>query len=1060
MSCLVLIFVSAQSQNVLSKWTFEEVSLSASVLDMPFIKQGTVQADMGLLTAGSAFKGYHKNSATFWSTVMGNGSARSIAANAWSVGDYWQFSFSTIHYADLSIAWDQTSSKKGPRNFSVQYSVNGIDYINVQRNNGAYTLSNEVWNSGYNKSASKKSFDLSSDTALNNKAIVYIRLVMGSSDTSIPILETRGSSRIDNFMVMGSYTNPTKHYYSKSKGSLDLPANWGSKLDGTGDSPIDFISDAQVFHICNNIAASIARAWTVQGFNSKVVVGDGIHPCNFMIPVDCAFSGDIDVAKKATLTIRNAKTPSLGNLASGSTVKYAQSAPVFIRNAVYDNLELMGATKVIPGGTITVAGNLIFDGKTYGDLTLDAPSGNPLPEIMLGGNLIYVGTVHHPAEGNLFSVITTSQARQTITTNGNTISLYKLETINKGNIIALSDTIGYSNISLGNEWGGGLILAAGSKLDISQNSTLFFKGMSTVSGNGYLRTSASSNIDIKDTASLSFGTLYFDPLANTINNLTIHHEGKASATVILGNSLRLLGNLSITAGQLVTNGYLTIAATANKTGSILAGQGNYINGNVTVQKYIPAMRAFRFLASPVTTTNAIHANWQLSTHITGSQMGLNGFDATITGNPSMFIYDNHLQDWKAIANTNLINLTVGNGFRLLIRGDRTIDLTTNNPIATNTNLSATGSIAMGDLQFNSISINPLSNIPDDGSGNFGWSFIGNPYACAVDWKYLYEHQLLTHVGSYYYSWDPTISNSGSRGAYTVYDAATNMATGGKSINQYIPSGQAIFVQTKASSPSIIFKEAAKNANVIVNDLALSGIQNAVNIQASLLLAENALNGQAADEIKVRYNDNFKQVYHVSKLMNDVDNLFIKTGINNDIIQGRSLSFITDSIQLQTSLLASLKYLLRINLSSFGEKNFEGFVLDRFTQNKTILEIGKSIDLPFEITADNASKAASRFLIVLQSKRAQAAIATNDYIVPFTVQLSNTTQQLVVHYAAAEAAMTNIRLLNSSGQSVQAITVGKQQQGRVVLPLFSLPPGIYIVEIVMGNNRIIKKIVKP
>jgi hypothetical protein len=297
MGSFVVIFVSAQSQSLLSKWTFEEVSLSASVLDMPFIKQGSVQADMGLLTAGSAFKGYHKNSATFWSSVMGNGSTRSIAANAWSVGDYWQFSFSTIHFSDLSIAWDQTSSKKGPKSFTLQYSVNGIDYINVKRNNGAYTFPSLVWNSGYTKSASKKSFDLSSDTALNNKAIVYIRLVMGSSDTSIPILETRGSSRIDNFMVTGSYTNPTKHYYSKSKGSLDLPANWGSNLDGTGNAPIDFISDAQVFHICNNTTASIARAWTVQGFKSKVVVGDGIHPYNFIIPVDFAFSGDIDVTK-------------------------------------------------------------------------------------------------------------------------------------------------------------------------------------------------------------------------------------------------------------------------------------------------------------------------------------------------------------------------------------------------------------------------------------------------------------------------------------------------------------------------------------------------------------------------------------------------------------------------------------------------------------------------------------------------------------------------------------------------------------------------------------------
>jgi hypothetical protein len=94
-----------------------------------------------------------------------------------------------------------------------------------------------------------------------------------------------------------------------------------------------------------------------------------------------------------------------------------------------------------------------------------------------------------------------------------------------------------------------------------------------------------------------------------------------------------------------------------------------------VQRYIAqGKRAFRFLTPSVTTDNFISGNWQLGTHITGSTTGANGFDTTVSGSPSMYTYNNQQatgSGWAAIASTDGTNLNAMQGYRVLIRGDRT-----------------------------------------------------------------------------------------------------------------------------------------------------------------------------------------------------------------------------------------------------------------------------------------------------------------------------------------------------------------------------------------------------
>src|ERR1044072_5605012 len=80
---------------VMAAWGFEGVT-TTNTGTTPVVSGGLATADSGAQTAGSAFTAFHTSAATVWSNPAGNGSAKSLSANNWSVGDYFQFSFSTI----------------------------------------------------------------------------------------------------------------------------------------------------------------------------------------------------------------------------------------------------------------------------------------------------------------------------------------------------------------------------------------------------------------------------------------------------------------------------------------------------------------------------------------------------------------------------------------------------------------------------------------------------------------------------------------------------------------------------------------------------------------------------------------------------------------------------------------------------------------------------------------------------------------------------------------------------------------------------------------------------
>jgi uncharacterized repeat protein (TIGR02543 family) len=360
-------------------------------------------------------------------------------------------------------------------------------------------------------------------------------------------------------------------------------------------------------------------------------------------------------------------------------------------------------------------------------------------------------------------------------------------------IFILSNSAGSTNFSTGADWSvdGALQIPAGATLNITANTTTTLS--LDVTNEGKILGAAGSSL-VLDGSSMQ----YLDG-TNILANLTSDN----SVGVTLLDSTDLTESLTLSDGTLYTGGHLTLKSNASKTAIVEElSSGASISGNVTLERYIPARRAFRFLSPGVTTSTSIYQNWQENgrntagrgTHITGNTDGSNGFDATQTGNKSLYIFNNSTGSWSAIANTNNTTLTAGTPYRLMVRGDRTVSLATNTPTPTNTTIRASGTLHTGDKAV---------SFSNTGSGNN--LFIGNPYHAPIDLSGIIS--AATNINSDIWIWDPTLS---TRGAYVSVDVSNNTNTNSSSgANKFLQPGQAFFAVSNGANAELTFTESAK-----------------------------------------------------------------------------------------------------------------------------------------------------------------------------------------------------------------------------------------------------------
>ncbi len=177
----------------IAQWTFES---SAPTNAGPYAPESG---------SGSAL-GSHASSSVVYSSPTGNGSSESFSATYWAVGDYWEFTVSTLNYSGITLSWDQTSSNTGPKDYKLAYSTDGslftdfATYIVL-----ANASPNPTWSPSTTHSEYSLSADLSAITALNNQANIYFRLIDNSTTSANGgTVATGGTDRVDNFTVFGT----------------------------------------------------------------------------------------------------------------------------------------------------------------------------------------------------------------------------------------------------------------------------------------------------------------------------------------------------------------------------------------------------------------------------------------------------------------------------------------------------------------------------------------------------------------------------------------------------------------------------------------------------------------------------------------------------------------------------------------------------------------------------------------------------------------------------------------------------------------------------------------
>ncbi|ADU32059.1 immunoglobulin-like domain-containing protein [Evansella cellulosilytica] len=152
------------------------------------VATGGIEANTGVTieTVGSDITGY----------VAGHGSnSRAVNANGWTEGSYWVVDISTLGYKNITLSSRQFGSNTGPRDFEVQYSLDGENWSVVP--GGEVVVANN-WNSGVID-------QLALPAEVENNESVLIRW-LNTSDVAINgnTVGTFGTNRIDNIVFTGN----------------------------------------------------------------------------------------------------------------------------------------------------------------------------------------------------------------------------------------------------------------------------------------------------------------------------------------------------------------------------------------------------------------------------------------------------------------------------------------------------------------------------------------------------------------------------------------------------------------------------------------------------------------------------------------------------------------------------------------------------------------------------------------------------------------------------------------------------------------------------------------
>ena len=458
---------------------------------------------------------------------------------------------------------------------------------------------------------------------------------------------------------------------------------------------------------------------------------------------------------------------------------------------------------------------------------------------------------------------------------------------------------------------------------------------------------------------------------------------------IIGNNTTLAGPQNVTGAvsftgsshTLTTGGYLTLKSTAAGTASLAditnngTVSGNVVSGNVTIERYIPARRAWRLLAAPVCACSAptLNASWQegatsgnpnpgYGTQITGGAE-VNGFDQGINSNAAIKYFNTTTNSFVGLPlspGTN-VAITTYPAYFLFIRGDRSTNLAQGiNAAISPTTLRMSGEVNTGNTP---VTINAA-----------GYTLVGNPYPAAIDFHTLTK----SNVNDKFYLWDPKMAGASGVGGYVTllwnsssnsYDATASVSA----VSRYIPSGEAFFVESLngSSTGTLTIKETDKNNSgsdnlfrpVYGNERMRINLL-AVNADGSSSLSDGVLTTYDTNNANTVDNNDAKKLYNIG------ENIGIAREGKNLAIERRLTIDGNDTTFLNMYTLKQQNYKLQITIDAMENSGLNAVLKDNYsaTINNTVLNMNGVTDVVFTINANAASYAVNRFSIVFAKQK--------------------------------------------------------------------------------------------
>ncbi|HEY4325447.1 MAG TPA: T9SS type A sorting domain-containing protein [Mucilaginibacter sp.] len=528
------------------------------------------------------------------------------------------------------------------------------------------------------------------------------------------------------------------------------------------------------------------------------------------------------------------------------------------------------------------------------------------------------------------------------------------------------------------------------------------------------------------------GTLNVGGYVSIPNGITPVITGTGDVNIMPGAQLFSIATAST--GVLTDNLSGTFTLQSDATGSASVGQitTSSIAGSgadsIHVERFIQGgagYRGYRAMSSPVYTNTVSPNNIYTIKYLKNAGVYLTGGTSTggfdKSGNPTLYLYredqipasnsftsgnfwgitkinNTNIYDYYLESGSTAYNIPVGNGFLLFFRGARNSALigaeTVSTYVPQSATVTASGTLNAGPITvhnwYTPASANLGYSVVGVGTGantNYavrGFNFVGNPYACSIDWDTFNAAAPVANSAIYGVNVGNTIYQYNSNtNSYSTYQANGGSTNNGQSI---IPSGTGFFVLASVASPSLKFTEAAK-ANVqntglnlfmaTKSDVALVTKSN-INQHLRVQLALDSIN---TDDIYIGFNEGASTGYVFN------EDAPYKTGAGKVSLTSISSDNISLAInKLPLPKLKPLAIKLFVTASAYGTYKlnltelkgipelYEIWLMDNY--KKDSLDLRHKNTYSFDINTDTGSYGSRRFQLVIRQNQVLALHLTS------------------------------------------------------------------------------------